>query len=252
MKKYLKIDKAIYEVDEQAKTYKFLKRNFNWDKLSEEENRSNKKFIEGYMRIMDTKAVENIDRKSLLQNLLEKNINELISNLASENANLKFTSSKALIQISEDNPEKIYPNLQDFVALFENENNIIKWTGIIIIGNLAKVDKGKKIDKIMPKLFQLLNNGKMITAGNATEALAKIALAKPELQGKITSELLKVEKYQYDTKECNNIACGHVINAFILYLKKPDKKVIKFLERQTKNSRRATAEKANNYLNKLM
>jgi hypothetical protein len=45
------IDKALYEVDEDTKTYRFYSRNTNWEKLSKEENERNKKSIDGYCRI---------------------------------------------------------------------------------------------------------------------------------------------------------------------------------------------------------
>lgn len=59
MAKELKIDRAIYLVDERAKTYRFLKRNPDWQKLNAEENEKNKKSISGYTRIFrngDTKT----------------------------------------------------------------------------------------------------------------------------------------------------------------------------------------------------
>jgi hypothetical protein len=51
MKKELKIDKAIYLVDETTKSYKFLKRNKNWKSLDPNENELNKKYIHGYIRV---------------------------------------------------------------------------------------------------------------------------------------------------------------------------------------------------------
>ena len=50
MTKILKIDRALYEVDDKTKTYRFLGRNLNWKNLSEDENERNKKHIDGYTR----------------------------------------------------------------------------------------------------------------------------------------------------------------------------------------------------------
>lgn len=47
----LKIDRALYEVDDTTKTYKFHGRNPDWKRLSEEENSENKRNISGYTRI---------------------------------------------------------------------------------------------------------------------------------------------------------------------------------------------------------
>ena len=51
MIKILKIDRALYEVDDKTKTYSYYGRNPEWEKLSKEENQRNKKYIDGYTRI---------------------------------------------------------------------------------------------------------------------------------------------------------------------------------------------------------
>jgi hypothetical protein len=50
MAKVLKIDRALYEIDDETKTYRYLARNLDWKDLSEDENERNKKNIEGYTR----------------------------------------------------------------------------------------------------------------------------------------------------------------------------------------------------------
>ncbi len=49
--KILKIDRALYEVDDKAKTYRYYGRNLDWKNLSKEENKGDKKHIDGYTRI---------------------------------------------------------------------------------------------------------------------------------------------------------------------------------------------------------
>jgi len=51
MSRVLKIDRALYEVNDETRTYKYYGRNPNWKNLSEEENKKNKKHIDGYTRI---------------------------------------------------------------------------------------------------------------------------------------------------------------------------------------------------------
>ncbi|NWG09161.1 MAG: hypothetical protein HXX80_02425 [Nitrososphaerales archaeon] len=51
MTKILKIDRALYEVDDKTKTYQYYGRNPEWENLSKEENQRNKKHIDGYTRI---------------------------------------------------------------------------------------------------------------------------------------------------------------------------------------------------------
>lgn len=47
----LRIDRAIYLVNDEAKTYRYLRRNPEWESLPGEENESNKRAIDGYRRI---------------------------------------------------------------------------------------------------------------------------------------------------------------------------------------------------------
>lgn len=52
MTKELKIDKAIYLVDDETKTYRFLRPNPDWKKLDPFENEANKQYIDEYTRIL--------------------------------------------------------------------------------------------------------------------------------------------------------------------------------------------------------
>jgi hypothetical protein len=47
----VRIDRAIYLVNDSNKTYRFLERNPSWKDLPRHVNRENKKSIDGYARI---------------------------------------------------------------------------------------------------------------------------------------------------------------------------------------------------------
>lgn len=51
MPKRLKIDRAIYLVDDKTKTYRLLSRNPEWENLRPQENERNKRLIDGYTRV---------------------------------------------------------------------------------------------------------------------------------------------------------------------------------------------------------
>lgn len=51
MVRMLRIDRALYEVDDNTKTYRFCSRNSEWRNLGSEENERNKKQLDGYTRI---------------------------------------------------------------------------------------------------------------------------------------------------------------------------------------------------------
>jgi hypothetical protein len=173
-----------------------------------------------------------------------------LKDLSSKNPKVKYACAKRLTVLAELNPGRLYPRLDFFINMLDHENQILKWTAIDIVGHLTESDKIKKIDRILKRLFGFLNAGKLITAGHAAQALAGIAKAKPKYQRKITDELLKVERYKYDTAECRNIVIGIVIEAIARYY--PDLKdrraVAAFVKRQTKNRRNATRKKAERFL----
>lgn len=50
--KRFKIDKSIYIVDDRTKTYGFLKRNSYWRQVSRKETLRNKKYLQGYTRLL--------------------------------------------------------------------------------------------------------------------------------------------------------------------------------------------------------
>lgn len=47
----LKIDRALYEVNDETRIYKYCGRNLDWKNLSKEENIKNKQHLDGYTRL---------------------------------------------------------------------------------------------------------------------------------------------------------------------------------------------------------
>lgn len=180
-------------------------------------------------------------------------VKEIVEGIFSDKIKIKYRSSKIVILLSEKYPKKIYQYFDRLAELLENKNKILKWNGIMIIGNLAALDSKEKIERVVGKLYNQLNTGTMITANNTIMALAKIAQAKSGLRDEITKELLLVEKYKYETAECSKIAAGFVMEAvepFITTLKSK-RSVVKFIKSQRSSTRRSTKQKAQEILQKL-
>jgi hypothetical protein len=51
MPRELCIDRAVYLVEDNGRTYRFLRRNALWEKLDPAENDQNKRQIDGYTRL---------------------------------------------------------------------------------------------------------------------------------------------------------------------------------------------------------
>jgi len=178
---------------------------------------------------------------------------EFFVGISSTNPRIKFGSAKVLRIISERKPEMLYSKLDFFVNLLDSENNILKWIALDIISNLTRIDFRNEFNKLFKKFYGYLYEGSLITAGHVVDNSSKIALSKPELQDKITEELLKVEEVTLPTQECRNILIGKTIKAFEVYfdnLKDKDK-VISFVKRQSNNPRNATKARAEKFLKRL-
>jgi hypothetical protein len=181
-----------------------------------------------------------------------KLLDDLFMGLNADKARIKYGCEKVLRKVSEKNPATLYPRFDFFAGLLDSENNFLKWGAILTIGNLAAVDSQNKFEAIFDKYFAPIPGPELIPAGNVIGGAAKIALAKPHLTGKISKEILKVERARYQTTECRNIALGHAIKSFDRFFDQiVDKEpVVKLIRKQLKNTRNATRKKAEKFLNK--
>lgn len=140
-------------------------------------------------------------------------IAEVMRGLDARRASVKYGCAKVLLIISERTPQVLYPHVDSFIELLDSESNVLKWTGICVVGNLAAVDREKKIDHVLPKYLGPIPGPVLITAANVIIGGARIGTAKPYLADRIAAEILKVEHAQYRTPECRSVALGHAINS---------------------------------------
>ena len=174
---------------------------------------------------------------------------EVIQGLSAANADTKYACVKILRIISEKEPSILYPRIDFFIELLDNNNKIMKWGGIHIIGNLAAVDTDNRIDRILDKYLEPIPGPVMVTAANVIGGATKIASAKPYLADRIAMEILKVEDAEYQTIECRNVALGHAIKSFDTFFDhiKSKELVIELIKRQLNNTRNTTRKAAEKF-----
>jgi hypothetical protein len=181
----------------------------------------------------------------------------LLKGTCSPKAAVRYGCAKVLMDLSEEYPEKLYPYMDAFIDLLDSKYRILTWNAMAIIANLAKVDKEQKFNAIFDKYYSFLNNEYMVTVANVVGNSGKIALAKPHLIHRITTELLKVEHVSVTphlTEECKRVIVEKAIGTFDLFFdkieEKEKKKVLAFVERQLDSSRRTLRTKAADFLEK--
>jgi hypothetical protein len=199
-------------------------------------------------------SVKKIDADKIVSLVLadQSLIDRMFQELSSKMPRVKFGCSKSLLLLSEKYPELLYPKIEGIFGMLDSPSQILKWNAIAILGNLAVVDRDRRIKNVLRKLYGFLSCEELITANNAISALGKIGRAFPEEQERIVSRLLGIERAVFDTEECRNIAIGKSILALGMFIDpvKARKNVVAFARNQTGNSRRATAEKAKTFLRK--
>lgn len=177
-------------------------------------------------------------------------LNQVLEGAVSGNKRVKNASAKCLREISRIQPEKLYPTFDFFVELIGGKDTILKWNAIEVLSNLTEVDNDNKFNgKILNKYIFLLSDDSMVTAANTISALGKVALNKPRFRKKITGELVKVNSLPHSA-ECRNILAGKALDTFENYIDdiKYKNEIIQFAEKQLKNSRNATRNKAGKLL----
>jgi hypothetical protein len=181
-----------------------------------------------------------------------KMLASVLEGIAAKEARVRYGCAKVLVIISEKWPSALYPRFDFLAGLLDSENKILRWNATWILANLATVDSRKKFEKIFDRYFAPIPGPVMITGANVIGAAARIAKAKPSLSGRISAELLKVERAEYQTPECRNIALGHAIKSFDQFFDQiEDKKpVIRLIRKQLENTRPATRKKAERFLHK--
>jgi len=211
---------------------------------------------------MESRILQKLGDKSITKDqLLEKVkqnydlIPELLNGISSSKPTIRYGCSKILMDISEEKPEKLYPNMDFFINLLESKYRILTWNAIIIIANLTKIDKENKFDSIFEKYYSFLENDYMITVTNVIDNSGKIVLAKPHLAQKITDKLLSVENISITphlSEECKRVIIEHAIKSFNLFFPqiKQKEKVISFVKQYLNSSRKTLQSESENFLKK--
>jgi hypothetical protein len=176
----------------------------------------------------------------------------LIDAVSSDTGRVRLGAIKALRILSERTPDLIYLHFDFFARLLRHENSILRWNAMLILGNLAAVDGERRLERILDEYLAPISGPHLIDAASTIRGATAIAAAKPHLAEKIAGRILEVERANYATPECRNVAIGHAINSFerLIPMLARRRAVQRFVFRQTGNPRNATRKKAERFLRK--
>lgn len=211
---------------------------------------------------MESELVNRLVDKSITKDELlgkvERNfalLSDVLKGISSPKAAIRYGCSSMLMDLSEKNPEKLYPYMDFFIGLLDNKYKILTWNALVIIANLTEVDRGQKFDSLFDKYYDFLDDEYMVTVANVVDNSAKIAHAKPYLLQKITNRLLEtadISVTPHLTEECKKVIAEKSIKVFDLFFDKIEDKerVISFVKPHLESSRKTLRLEAANFLRK--
>jgi hypothetical protein len=175
-------------------------------------------------------------------------ISEALEGILSKKDEIRSNSFKVLMQVSEEQPEKLYPKFDYLANLLGSDNHYQRNISINLLANLAVVDTENKFENIFDKYFRNIDGDRTMVAGQAALNSGKIAKAKPSIQTKITKRLLNIEK-THKGKQIELIK-AYVIEAFDKYFAESSDKneILDFVKAQLGSKSPKTRKLAKKFL----
>ena len=178
-------------------------------------------------------------------------LTELLAGILSKKDEIRSPSFKALLCISEEHPELLYPHWDYFAALLESKNTFLKYQAIYLIASLTKADTANKFERLFDTYYGLLGDKSIIPASHAALNSGKIARAKPELQTRITDRLLRIDETHHEPDR-KDLIKSYVIEALDEYFEVAEDKemILEFVRKQLESGSPKTRKKAKEFLKK--
>lgn len=204
------------------------------------------------MSILSDLNEKSIDMDEVAEKVIknEHEITDLLEGILSKNEKIRFNSHKVLLNISENNPEALYPKWDYLADLLISNNHFHRYIAINLLANLVKVDVENRFEKEFDRYFDNIADEKTMVAGQAAMNAGKIANAKPNLQTKITDMLLKIDQIHQGKQ--TELMKAHAITAFNDYFDEAAAKeqIIDFVKTGLQSDSPKTRKVAKEFLEK--
>ena len=110
---------------------------------------------------------------------------------------IRESSSKAVLYLSEQQPEVLLPYWAYFVKLLKSDNGFSKYVAVHVIANLVTAGDDGRFEKSFSTFYKLLDDESVMVASHVAGVSGQIARAKPLLQPKITQRLLAITQTHF-------------------------------------------------------
>jgi hypothetical protein len=181
----------------------------------------------------------------------ENVLSNLLSDLLPENKNtdLRYSSFRALLYISERHPKVLYDKWDFFVDLMKTNATGPVFNAAYILGELVKVDIADRFKEIFNLYFDLLDHKTLPVAAHVALNAGKIAKAKPKLQSKVVDKLMGIDATHHDPGR-RELIKGYAVEAFNEFFDEAKDKdqILTFVYNQLESSSAKTKKLAKDFL----
>ena len=139
----------------------------------------------------ETMAQHALHHQHALQDLLDGISPKTQKSIIREN------SSKAVLYLSEQHPEVLLPHWAYFVKLLKSDNGFSKYVAIHTIANLVTAGDDGRFERSFNVFYKLLDDESVMVASHVAGVSGQIARAKPQLQPKITQQLMSIPQTHF-------------------------------------------------------
>jgi hypothetical protein len=191
-------------------------------------------------------TAKGLAKKTIKENRLPR---ELLQGILSKEDRARYTSFKALMFVSEEQPELLYPHWDHFADLLDRESSHSKYIASYLIASLTPVDRGGKFEKLFDKYYNLLDDKSIIPAAHVARNSGRIVRSKPELEAKITDKLLSIDETHHKPGH-KELIKGEAVAAFNEYFDqaKDKERIVEFVKKQLESESPKTRKNAKEFL----
>ncbi len=185
--------------------------------------------------------------KSLVANLNEEGIQEIVENLTNEDLAVQSDCIKVLYEIGYLNPSLIAEYWQVFLNLLDSKNNRLVWGGMIALSTITSI----KADALYPhreKIIHAVTKGSVITRDSGVKTLAVIGSVCEEYRKDVfpfLMDLLKTCRPKDVARYAETMLAAVDINRCDEFIHLLQKRILSLTDSQVRRIRKVitTAEK---------
>jgi hypothetical protein len=152
---------------------------------------------------------------------------------ASKKTEIRSAGYKTLLKMAEEQPETLLPYWDRLAALLHCGNGSTQYITVHLLAPLTRTDREGRFEALLDDFFSLLDDESVMVASHTAAVAGKIALARPELQERITKKLLGISQTHFDA-ERKGLVAGAAIDSFEEYFSQSSNQdeIASFVRRQ--------------------